>query len=341
MNSSAQLCGPLLESVSRSFYLTLRILPRRLREPVSLAYLLARATDTIADTRIIPASDRRAALATLSQAIQSRAITSEATAISSSLVKHQAIEGERILLEKIGDCLALLSAQSPEDQALIARVLETICSGQDLDLARFDCGGGEGRQSPIHSLQTPDELDDYTYRVAGCVGEFWTEMCLLHLPACGKWDRAMSLERGIRFGKALQLTNILRDLPRDLRGGRCYLPLDEIQSVGLRPDDLIDPARYATLQPVYERWLQIAFAHYRQAWDYTLQYPRRLWRMRLACAWPVLIGVETLSRLRGAGVNPLDATGRIKISRGEVWSIMARSTLWVWSDTRFAGLCRV
>jgi phytoene/squalene synthetase len=38
------------QSVSRSFYLTIRFLPRPLREPVGLAYLLARATDTIADT---------------------------------------------------------------------------------------------------------------------------------------------------------------------------------------------------------------------------------------------------------------------------------------------------
>ena len=48
----------ILKSVSRSFYLTIRFLPRPLREPVSLAYLLARATDTIADTATIPAAIR-------------------------------------------------------------------------------------------------------------------------------------------------------------------------------------------------------------------------------------------------------------------------------------------
>ena len=48
----------ILKSVSRSFYLTIKFLPRPLREPVSLAYLLARATDTIADTAAIPATTR-------------------------------------------------------------------------------------------------------------------------------------------------------------------------------------------------------------------------------------------------------------------------------------------
>ena len=42
--------GPLLASVSRSFYLTIRILPAKLRGPIGLAYLLARASDTIADS---------------------------------------------------------------------------------------------------------------------------------------------------------------------------------------------------------------------------------------------------------------------------------------------------
>ena len=43
----------LLPQVSRSFYLTIRVLPADLRRPVGLAYLLARAADTIADTRAL------------------------------------------------------------------------------------------------------------------------------------------------------------------------------------------------------------------------------------------------------------------------------------------------
>ena len=46
-----QVLKDVLKGVSRSFYLTIRILPRDLREPVGLAYLLARAADTIADQR--------------------------------------------------------------------------------------------------------------------------------------------------------------------------------------------------------------------------------------------------------------------------------------------------
>ncbi|MCI0869448.1 MAG: squalene/phytoene synthase family protein, partial [Chloroflexi bacterium] len=48
-----RLLTDLLKGVSRSFYLTLRVLPGGIREPVGLAYLLARAADTIADTTLI------------------------------------------------------------------------------------------------------------------------------------------------------------------------------------------------------------------------------------------------------------------------------------------------
>ena len=53
-----ELGGKLLEGVSRSFYLTLKALPHGVREPLSLAYLLARAADTMADTAQVPTAVR-------------------------------------------------------------------------------------------------------------------------------------------------------------------------------------------------------------------------------------------------------------------------------------------
>ena len=59
--ANPQLCliyQEILPRVSRSFYLTLRILPRQLREPICLAYLLARISDTVADSQVIAKTDR-------------------------------------------------------------------------------------------------------------------------------------------------------------------------------------------------------------------------------------------------------------------------------------------
>src|SRR2546426_934843 len=68
--SVRQLRGPVLGRVSRSFYISIRLLPKKIREPAGLAYLLARATDTVADTVQVPALLRAEMLADLSSVIQ-------------------------------------------------------------------------------------------------------------------------------------------------------------------------------------------------------------------------------------------------------------------------------
>ena len=50
--SVSSLRGPILRQVSRSFYLSIFLLPKKLRDPVSLGYLLARAADTITRVNI-------------------------------------------------------------------------------------------------------------------------------------------------------------------------------------------------------------------------------------------------------------------------------------------------
>src|SRR5213593_5271350 len=70
---SRQLRTTILRSVSRSFYLSIRFLPAQLREPITLAYLLARATDSVADTPGISVPVRIETLKMLSDGIQGKA----------------------------------------------------------------------------------------------------------------------------------------------------------------------------------------------------------------------------------------------------------------------------
>ena len=59
----------LLKQTSRTFQLTLRVLPRAIRSQIGLAYLLARTTDTIADTELVPVEQRLQALQQLRERI--------------------------------------------------------------------------------------------------------------------------------------------------------------------------------------------------------------------------------------------------------------------------------
>ena len=113
-------------------------------------------------------------------------------------------------MRNVADVVEGLNAYSEKDRNIILECLEVIVNGQLLDLQRFG-PANEGGQ--ISSLNSNEELDDYTYRVAGCVGVFWSKMSLEHVITLSPEKEAEFFEKGIRFGKALQMINILRDIP--------------------------------------------------------------------------------------------------------------------------------
>lgn len=323
---------PLLKQVSRSFYLTVRVLPRAVRRQIGLAYLLARASDTIADTEAIPVDRRLEALDAMRERIGGKTTapldlseftTSDAPApkANADFISRPSTAslGEQILIRDLEEFLACLRTLSPADRTLVQMVLGAIVSGQELDLRRF----GKANEQNIVALRDEPELDDYTYRVAGCVGEFWSRICRAHLFPDHPLDEAVFVAKGIRFGKGLQLVNILRDLAMDLRQGRCYLPADRLVAFGLAGPDLLSPSNYDRLRPLYAEMLSRAEMELLAGWEYTNMLPRGMVRVRLACAWPILIGWATLAKLRQA--NILDPSRKIKISRSEVRRLIAAS----------------
>ncbi|MEY2427684.1 MAG: farnesyl-diphosphate farnesyltransferase [Verrucomicrobiota bacterium] len=308
----------LLKDVSRSFYLTLRVLPAAIRGQIGLAYLLARATDTIADTELVPLEHRLHSLQTLRVGIFG---ADEPSLNLGDFAHRQDLPAERALLEQIHGSLRLLRNFTPADRRLVRDVLSTIISGQELDLRRFAGASAEN----VICLRTDQELEDYTYRVAGCVGEFWTKICRAHIFPEAPLDEAWLLQNAIRFGKGLQLVNILRDLAADARQGRCYLPGERLSALGLGPADLLELESESRLRPLYNSYLDQTEKHLQAGWAYTNALPWRNIRVRLACAWPILIGLETVKRLRAG--NVLDPGKRIKVSRNRVRRLLWRSVV--------------
>ena len=126
------------------------------------------------------------------------------------------------------------------------RYLHDLISGAEMDLL-------------ISYYETFEALREYCYRVAGTVG-----LCCLHV--FGFTD-PHAPELAERLGIAFQLTNILRDLPKDYAMGRVYLPREDFRRFSCEPRRLgeyqISPELAALLRFEADR----AWQFYREGWQ--------------------------------------------------------------------------
>ena len=292
----------LLKGVARSFYLTLRLLPAPMRGAASLAYLLARASDTLADTAAAPPELRLECLERFAHAL---AGPPRPLCWPASMIHAVRDPRERVLLEGAAALCAWLDRLPAPEAMLVREVVDTIIGGQRLDLERF---AGAAPDRPV-VLADAAALEDYSWRVAGCVGAFWTKLGFLTLG--GRFSRAPApglLELGITYGKGLQLVNILRDLPADLATGRCYLPV-------------ADPRDVTGLLDSHRAWLERAWEWVGDGFAYADTLPSR--RLRAATVLPAMLARNTLARLRGATWEDLQA--RVKVPRAQVYLALARA----------------
>ena len=302
----------LLESTSRSFYPTLKYLPKKVRGQIGLLYLLARVADTIADSKHGDTDELLRLLRNYNDVAQGK---SDKLPDFSSLAEIQDNPHEAELLRNVGDVVEGLEVYPKEDRERMLECLDIIVSGQILDLERF---GPANEGGNISALNDNLELDDYTFRVAGCVGVFWTKMSLAHIISIPPEQEKEFFEKGVRFGKALQMINILRDIPEDLRFGRCYIPREELDKHGMKPDELLTPNNIGKFRPLYDEYLDLTNEHLNAAIEYIKMLPETQFRLKASCMLPVLIGQRTVTLLRDG--NILDSADRIKVTRDEIKS---------------------
>jgi farnesyl-diphosphate farnesyltransferase len=319
--SKQELLRDLLKQVSRLFYTTLVVVPADVRDQVSLAYLFARAADTIADTELIDRSHRLELLCLLKRQFASDQITwTQIREIQRAVGPIQQNTSERILLERLEDCFKLFQTFSPNDRHRVQRLMTTLTQGMEMDLTVFGTSADN-----LTALNTLDDLDRYTYYVAGCVGEFWTDLMCAHRKALASWKVREMSEVGVRFGKGLQLTNIVKDIAHDLQKGRCYVPSSMLAEAGLTTRDLLEHQNRARFQPVLSKLIRMAVEHLDQGWLYTMAIPRYETRLRLSCMWPILSAGESL-KLVMHSPNLLNPAVKVKIPRSKVYKIMSLTT---------------
>lgn len=216
---SVELMYEHLNKVSRSFALTIPLIPNPLRDCISLAYLLCRVVDTVEDDARAPLVDRITWLSDFSflsgsdfadldvlLALKKRAL--ELTSTGGSAADD--IE----LLKVMDKAVNLLLSYDEEIQAVLCRALSIMSHGMSSNLRRR-------LHEANHTVSDLDEVDSYCYFVAGVVGEMLAELFVLH---DREVDKKELLELAVSFGEGLQLTNILRDRARDATRGVSFIP---------------------------------------------------------------------------------------------------------------------
>jgi farnesyl-diphosphate farnesyltransferase len=292
----------LLKSVSRSFYLSLRLLPTPMRGAASLAYMLARTSDTLADAENAPVALRLSSLEKFSRAMDG---AEPAPVWPAAILDALTDPRERDLLKASAPLFAWLTSLPDAEAKLVREVTSIILSGQRLDLERF----GAADETLPAALTSDDELEDYAWRVAGCVGAFWTKLGFLTMgDGFSKTPQDILVAHGIAYGKGLQLVNILRDMPADLTNGRCYLPLADANDT-------------VKLLAAHSCWLERARQWIDEGFNYSACImPRRL---RAASVLPAMIARETLDMLEAAG--PEAMRSRIKVPRKTVYLALLKA----------------
>jgi len=153
-----------------------------------------------------------------------------------------------------------------------------------------------------HDIRAPSwaELDLYCDRVASAVGRLSVRIFGTELPAA---DRVAS-----SLGRALQLTNILRDLAEDGARGRLYLPQEALAAQGIASDEPGFVLRHPALPRVCDEVAAVAEKHFADAARAMKDCPRRA--MRPAAVMGAVYHA-LLVRLRAAGWRDVNASVKV------------------------------
>jgi farnesyl-diphosphate farnesyltransferase len=209
----------LLQKTSRTFALTIPLLPEPLRREVGVAYLLFRIIDSFEDATSWPSAKRMTALSEF-VSLMDRADPPRAAAAAAHWTVEPPLDhdGYRELISLAPLVLHWLEELREEARDLIQQHLARTAEG----MARFvSLSDGSGALR----LETPEALREYCFVVAGIVGQLLTELYLLSSPELAGVAAELRA-RAVHFGEGLQLVNILKDAEPDAAEGRVYLPRD-------------------------------------------------------------------------------------------------------------------
>ncbi len=326
VQQSNEFCREILPAVSRTFALSIRLLPGDLGAAVRCAYLICRIADTVEDEPQLPAEHKAKLLDSLAACFDS------AAAVDEFVQRSATVGGEpaHVRLLRNSDLVFVSYRQLPSaTQVHVKRWVTEMIVGMRKFVLVYPRG---------IRIQSLEEYKEYCYYVAGTVGYLLTDLWHEHSPSIGKRQYEILRERCRAFAEALQTVNILKDVARDAEHeNSIYIPEQLLREHGSAHATILAANRAEQNRAALATLVQLAWQDLDQATAYLLAIPRRAVSIRLFCALPLLFAYATLRDL----TRTPDALARrvvVKISRAEVKSLTLRSFLGVLSNRAMARL---
>jgi farnesyl-diphosphate farnesyltransferase len=291
-NSDLAYQKAILGSVSRTFALTIPLLPPAIEVVVGNTYLLCRIVDTIEDAAELNPTEKQGLSKLFLEAVLGAIPVDAFVSPCLEALKGYPNVDELDLIAHTPTVLRILHTFPDIDQAAISRCVSIMSDG----MSHF-----HGRQTQ-EGLKDLAEFEEYCYVVAGVVGELLTTIFSNYSSGFAKQiDGHQQL--AIAFGQALQMTNILKDSPEDRARGVSWKPVGMSQTM----------------------LLNIAYEKLQDSMSYILLIPEYEVGLRRFCFLAFGLAVMTLEKI--ADRKEFSNKSEVKLSRNSVWIFYAFTKL--------------
>lgn len=319
----------LLKNTSRSLYLSVQALPKKIRPAFGIAYLLCRYADTIADTELLPAKHRVHWIEHFPQLIEEQNPEEEKQLVG-EISGNTDNPHEAELIKHLPACLQNYNQVNDLQKPFILEVVRNVCEGMKIDLSYFP---HENFTAP-KAFANDEDLQHYCRLMGGKPGRFWSQLIYHATPI--NMEKEKFYQLGERVGDALQIVNILRDLPKDLRLGRCYFPQSDLDNAHLSAEDLLKAENSARFGPIKQKWISWGKQNLVEGKKYYSLLPKTDPRIRASVAWPMLWTADTFIKL-AQEPELLNSQKRVKIPRSTIYHTLFLTPLVLASNHLFSA----
>lgn len=319
--SSADLAyqAGILPGVSRTFALTIPVLPPRLAVVMTNAYLLCRIADTIEDDVGLDNDQKSAFHARFVAVVRGDEQAEPFASDLAPLLSARSLPAERDLVAKSAAVIRVTHGFTSAERAALTRCVAIMCQG----MPEFQ------RHKTLRGLANVAELARYCYYVAGVVGEMCTELFCLHTPELEP-HRERMMRLAVSFGQGLQMTNILKDIWDDRQAGACWLPRSVFADGRFDLERLEELHTSAEFRNGLGELIGIGHAHLRNALEYTCMIPKREVGIRRFCLWAIGLAVLTLRKVHRHPT--FRSASDVKVSRRTVKATVFATNLTLMSN---------